>query len=150
MNLIYKNDDGMTEITNVMKQVIMGDDDYLRAQFGDSLEEWYHELEGRQAATSSAIYDLVDILENHGIECTADTLYSYLVDIDAIDESDIDPEYKRYQDSECQWVGKYRDENGKYRTVTFLCSDNKVEAEKQFYEELPDYYTDEYLVGRTK
>lgn len=149
MELIYEKENRMTKITNVIRQVIMGNDDYLRAQFGDSLEEWYQEL-GERRVTDSALYDLVDILENHGIECTADTLYSYLVDVGSIDESDIEPEYQRYPDSECMWVGKYRDENGKYRTVTFWYDDNRAEAEKQFYNELPEYYTDEYLIGRTK
>ena len=149
MELIYENENKMTKITNVIRQVIMGDDDYLRTQFGDSLEEWYQEL-GDRRVTDSALYDLVDILENHGIECTANTLYSYLVDVGSIDESDIEPEYKRYQDSECLWVGKYRDNNGKYCTVTFWGDNDWESATKQFYEELPEYYKDEYLVGRTK
>ena len=142
-------DTSIKTVTDVMRQVILGNDEDLRIQFGDSVEEWMQQL-GNHNFTDSAIYDFVDILENHGIECGPSTIYKYLVDIGAVDESDIEPEYKRYQDSECLWVGKYRDKNGKYCTVTFLGDNDWESATKQFYEELPEYYKDEYLVGRTK
>ena len=134
-------------IKDVLRDVVVNGDEYLRAQFGDSVEEWQQMYLGKEHVYDSAFYDLADILENHGIECGVNTLYGYFVDIGAIED---DPDYPRYREIDnFAWLARYTDTSGKRVVVHFFVnSNNSNDAEKYMNASLPADAKNPFLIGR--